>query len=123
MINLLDFVLTKLLMLVIATCIPLSLLAETETKDRGIAFSDPTHVEEFPEQWIKQPIRYKKLPENTDLAITLDQQLYPALVPFIKQYARQHHLRIAVSEGTCGISAGALLDKAVDIGGFCCFLV
>lgn len=29
-------------------------------------------------------------------------------------------MRIAVQDGTCGISAGALSEKAVDIGGFCC---
>lgn len=86
----------------------------------NIAFSDPANIETMPEEWLKQPILYKKLPDNTDLAITLDQQLYPALVPLIKEYAKKNHLRIAVSEGTCGISAGALLDKTVDIGGFCC---
>ncbi|NOQ79681.1 MAG: hypothetical protein GQ546_09805 [Gammaproteobacteria bacterium] len=100
--------------------IPASTLAETAIMQQNISFSDPDYVEIMPEQWLKQAIHYKKLPDNTDLAISLDQQLYPALVPLIKDYARKNHLRIAVSEGTCGISAGALLDKSVDIGGFCC---
>ena len=87
---------------------------------RGPAFSDHSHVEPMPEAWQQQPIGSNKLPPGTDLAITLDQHLYPALLPLIKQYAQQHNLKVAVEEGTCGISAGALLHKEVDIGGFCC---
>lgn len=94
--------------------------ASADSHMRGPAFSEHTHVETMPETWQQQPIRYAKLPADTDLAITLDQHLYPALLPLIKQYARQHELRVAVEEGTCGISAGALLEKGVDIGGFCC---
>lgn len=94
--------------------------ANADNHRQGPAFSDHTHVEAMPESWQRQPIGYHKLPPETDLAISLDQHLYPALLPLIKQYARQHDLRIAVEEGTCGISAGALLDKEVDIAGFCC---
>ncbi|NOR51273.1 MAG: hypothetical protein GQ470_01515 [Gammaproteobacteria bacterium] len=86
----------------------------------GAAFSDPSHTETLPESWIQQPIKYQDVPANSDLVVTLDQHLYPALLPLIKDFARQRQLRIAVQEGTCGISAGALLDKKVDIGGFCC---
>ncbi|MCU7834355.1 MAG: substrate-binding domain-containing protein [gamma proteobacterium symbiont of Taylorina sp.] len=100
--------------------IPIDLMAESDVTQSDIAFSDPSQIEAMPEQWQEKPIFYKNLPADTDLAITLDQQLYPALVPLIKEYAKKHHLRIAVSEGTCGISAGALMDKNVDIGGFCC---
>jgi ABC-type phosphate transport system substrate-binding protein len=74
----------------------------------------------MPEAWQKQPLTYKDLPPDTDLAITLDQHLYPALLPLIREFARERELRVAVQEGTCGISAGALADKEVDIGGFCC---
>lgn len=109
-----------IILLFSAFWLPINLMAEIESSDKGVAFSDPEKIEMMPEQWQKQGITYKKLPANTDLVITLDQQLYPALLPIIKKYARQHNLRIAVSEGTCGISAGALLDKNVDIGGFCC---
>lgn len=87
---------------------------------QGPAFSDHTRTEAMPDQWVSQPIKYENMPPNIDLAITLDQHLYPALRPLIKQYALKHDLRIAVEEGTCGISAGALLDKKVDMAGFCC---
>lgn len=88
--------------------------------EQGAAFSDHTRTEAMSNQWVGQPINYEKMPANIDLAITLDQHLYPALQPLIKQYALKHELRIAVEEGTCGISAGALLDKKVDVAGFCC---
>ena len=94
--------------------------AIAEHAGQGPAFSDPNHTETLPESWLKQPIQYQDVPANSDLVVTLDQHLYPALLPLIKDFARQRQLRIAVQEGTCGISAGALLDKRVDIGGFCC---
>lgn len=86
----------------------------------GPAFSDPGIRVSMPEAWRQQPITYKEMPPDTDVAVTLDQHLYPALQPLIREFARQQQLRIAVQEGTCGISAGALADKMVDIGGFCC---
>ena len=95
-------------------------LAFAATIESGPAFSDHSHMETMPDQWTKQPLKYENMPTDLDLAITLDQHLYPALLPLIKQFGRKHNLRIAVEEGTCGISAGALLDKKVDIGGFCC---
>jgi len=86
----------------------------------GPAFSDPDKTVTMPEAWQQQPLHYADLPPGTDLAVTLDQHLYPALLPLIKEFAHAHKLHIAVQEGTCGISAGALEDKEVDIGGFCC---
>lgn len=86
----------------------------------GPEFSDPTHRETLPKSWIKQPIQYREVPANSDLVITLDQHLYPALLPLIQDFSRQRGVQIAVKEGTCGVSAGALLDKKVDIGGYCC---
>ena len=86
----------------------------------GPAFSDPDKRVSMPETWRQQPITYKEVPPDTDVAVTLDQHLYPALLPLIREFASQHKLQIAVQEGTCGISAGALADKEVDIGGFCC---
>ncbi len=83
----------------------------------GPPFSDPSHVESMPEDWQQKPLQR---PAGFDLAITLDQHLYPALLPLIDDYAAQHHLSIAVQEGTCGISAGALMDRKADIAGFCC---
>lgn len=88
--------------------------------DTGPAFSDPAHAEVLPESWENRSIQYHEVPADSDLVVTLDQHLYPALLPIIKDFAQQRKLRIAVQEGTCGISAGALLDKKVDIGGFCC---
>jgi len=86
----------------------------------GPAFSNPDHTEVLPESWYKQPVKYRNVPANSDLVVTLDQHLYPALLPLIKDFASKQQIHIAVQEGTCGISAGALLDKKVDIGGFCC---
>ncbi len=86
----------------------------------GKPFTDPTSQVKMPQKWIAQPIQYKKWAKNAALAVTLDQQLYPALLPAIQQYARQNKLDIAVQEGTCGISAHALKKKIVDITGFCC---
>lgn len=95
-------------------------LAVADHGGPGPSFSDPAHIEILPEAWLKQPIKYKDAPEDSDLAIVLDQHLYPALLPIIQKFANQKQLKIAVQEGTCGISAGSLIDKKVDIGGFCC---
>lgn len=86
----------------------------------GPHYSDPEHSMSMPPSWQKEPIRYKDVPPGTDLSITLDQQLYPALLPLIADFAKERKLKIAVQEGTCGISSGALVDKKVDMGGFCC---
>ncbi len=83
----------------------------------GPPFSDPTQVIDMPSDWVEAPI---VPPEPVDIAITLDQQLYPALLPFIREFARERDLTVAISDGTCGLSAGALADKAADMGGFCC---
>jgi len=86
----------------------------------GNAFSDPTKQVEMPEEWVKKPIEYKEWAEGADLAISLDQQLYPAFLPIIEQYAKEHNIKIGLQEGTCGTSAKALNDKIADIAGFCC---
>lgn len=87
---------------------------------RGPAFSDPGKQINMPDDWKQQPLTYEKWAENADLAITLDQHMYPALLPLINRYASVNNLKIAVNEGTCGISSGLLVRKAVDIAGFCC---
>lgn len=87
---------------------------------RGPAFTPQDQVQEMPEAWKTRGVVYDRLPADTDIAITLDQHLYPALLPLIQDYANEKHLKIAVEEGTCGISAGALQDKTVDMGGYCC---
>lgn len=87
----------------------------------GPAFSDPGQsVQGMPEHWAQQPVVRKDWAQGADLAVTLDQHLYPALLPLIREFGAARDLNIAVQEGTCGISAGQLETKNADIGGFCC---
>ena len=85
----------------------------------GRAFTPQDEIILMPDDWVNAPITHKT-PQPVDLAIALDQQLYPSLGPMIQNFADERNLRIAVRDGTCGISAGALSEKTVDIGGFCC---
>jgi len=87
---------------------------------RGKPFTDHTSTINMPASWKKKPIVYDKWSEGADIAISLDQHLYPALLPLINEYAKIHALKIKVKNGTCGITAGMLSQKKVDIGGFCC---
>ncbi|MBF0379767.1 MAG: substrate-binding domain-containing protein [Magnetococcales bacterium] len=82
----------------------------------GPAFSDPAITVPMPDSWVKQPIERGKV----DLKVMLDQQMYRVLAPFIRRYANVRGLNISLSDGTCGNSAGTLLKKQADIGGFCC---
>jgi hypothetical protein len=86
----------------------------------GPAFTDLSEIMEMPAEWREQPIKYDPSVGKADLVITLDQHLYPAFLPLIRKYEKEHNLRIFINEGTCGISAGLLSRKAADIGGFCC---
>lgn len=86
----------------------------------GEAFSDPDARAAVPPGWADQPIRYEAWATGADLAITLDQHLYHALLPAVQRFAQRERIDIVVKEGTCGISAGKLMDRAVDMGGFCC---
>jgi len=70
--------------------------------------------------WNKQAITYSKKYKDADLSISLDQQQYPYLLPIIQQFSLQKNKTIAVSDGTCGVSAGKLRRKEIDMGGFCC---
>lgn len=87
---------------------------------RGSPFTDPEARFAMPPGWESQPIEHESWAEDTDLAITLDQHLYHAFLPYIREFATEHKVNVAVKEGTCGISAGKLSDKTVDVGGFCC---
>jgi ABC-type phosphate transport system substrate-binding protein len=73
----------------------------------------------MPRSWIEAPVKHKT-DKPVALALSLDQQLYPALLPLIRRFAQERNIEIAVQEGTCGTSTGALADKAADITGFCC---
>jgi len=86
----------------------------------GPAFSNPLQLQEMPEEWKKRPLKYAADSADADIVVTLDQHLFAALLPFIDEYSRKKNLKIVVNEGTCGISAGMLTRKSVDIGGFCC---
>ena len=95
--------------------------AHDVTPFSGPAFTDPEEVyEAVPSGWNEQPVRYPEWAQGADLAVTVDQQLYPLLKPWIDEYAEREGLHIAVDRGTCGISAGALNRQEVDVGGFCC---
>lgn len=85
----------------------------------GRAFTPKDAVLPMPEDWVQAPVTHKTA-QPVDLAIALDQQLYPSLGPMIEAFAKTRGVRIAIQDGTCGISAGELSEKAVDIGGFCC---
>lgn len=87
---------------------------------KGPSFIAPGQTFEMPPEWVKKPIRYEKWADKADVSVTLEQDVYHMILPLIQKYARQRGLKIAVKEGTCGISAGMLARKAVDIGGFCC---
>lgn len=86
----------------------------------GPSFSDPSYRAPLPNNWQKEKIVYESDYNGADIVVTLDQHLYPALGDLIKQYGQNNNLKIVVMEGTCGISAGKLANKQVDIGGFCC---
>lgn len=89
----------------------------SETKN---AFTSPAIVFPMPTDWIKKPVVYDEWAKDADLAVALEQDVYQIINPLIQQYAHEKRLKIAVREGTCGITAGLLSRKAIDIGGFCC---
>jgi phosphate transport system substrate-binding protein len=95
-------------------------LASAESGSPIVRFSDPDRGIKKPAQWMSAPIKYDKWAKGADIAATLDQHLYPAFLPMVKKYAQDRNLDIAIREGTCGTSEGALNKKNVDIGGFCC---
>ncbi len=86
----------------------------------GPSFTDPSQVIDMPKEWEAQPIKYQFSSSDAGLVVALDQHLYPALLPLINKYAKEHSMKIVVHEGTCGIAAGMLSNKTADIGGFCC---
>lgn len=86
----------------------------------GPAFSDPSKIQKMPPEWEKQPIRYEAEAGKVDVAIALDQNLYPLYIDKIRAFAAKEKLKIAVNEGTCGTTGGKLARKSVDIGAFCC---
>jgi len=83
-------------------------------------FSDPEIFGDVPKDWENRPFQHDVTDKNADLVLALGQQSYPIFHDLIKQYAKEHNLKIIVKHGTCGITSGRLLKKSVDIGAFCC---
>ncbi|MBF0382173.1 MAG: substrate-binding domain-containing protein [Magnetococcales bacterium] len=103
--------------LLLQLLVPSSLFAD---QSLIVRFTDPNRQMVKPEKWLKRSIEYGKWAKGADIAITLDQHLYPTFLPMIKNYAKQHSLDISVREGTCGTSEGLINKKQVDIAGYCC---
>jgi phosphate transport system substrate-binding protein len=83
-------------------------------------FSDPNLTAKVPQSWVEQPVKHEDRYADADLVLALGQQTYPVFREFIEDYAKQNHLNIVIQPGTCGISAGKLLRKSVDLAAFCC---
>lgn len=86
----------------------------------GPPFTDPSDIFTMPPGWAGKPIRYEEWARKADVAVTLEQDVYQMLLPHIRKFEEQTGISVAVKEGTCGISAGMLSRKVVDIGGYCC---
>lgn len=97
-----------------------SAIASLTKQQAGPAFLDHKLQAPRSSSWLKKAIQYASGYEGYDIVLTLDQHLYPALQPIINDFAQREGLKIYTGEGTCGISAGKLHRKEVDIGGFCC---
>jgi len=87
---------------------------------RGPAFSSPEHIAPVPESWAERPMNRARTDINADLVISLGQQSWPILHEIIIEYARVRNLNIVIKHGTCGITAGRLLKKSIDVGAYCC---
>ena len=87
---------------------------------QGAAFSNPDLTQEMDREWFDKAIRYNKLKSDADLVVSLNQQFFEFIAPYIEQYGKDNKLNIEMQKGTCGISAGMLSKKQGDIGSFCC---
>jgi hypothetical protein len=86
----------------------------------GPHFTDSSETIQMPEEWLKKSITYEPQNSGADVVISLDGQMYHAWEPIIKKYAEENNLKIVITRGTCGFSAGGLSRKVIDIGAFCC---
>jgi phosphate transport system substrate-binding protein len=93
---------------------------ESLTGLAGPAFTEPLQTMVMTDDWKKQLVRHDSKEGKADLVISLGQQMYPAFSPIIHGYAREHNIKIIVYDGTCGLTAGKLSQKMIDIGGYCC---
>lgn len=88
--------------------------------DGGPAFMDPSRTVSMPEEWHQRPITPPPGVGQVDLVVNLDQQIHHQLRPVVEEFASRNQVRIHLAEGTCGLSAGALVRKEADVVGFCC---
>lgn len=86
----------------------------------GPAFSNPSKTQKMPPGWEKQKIKHEAEAGDVDIAVTLDQNMYPLFIERIRGFAAKEKMRIAINEGTCGTTSGELARKSIDIGAFCC---
>lgn len=86
----------------------------------GKPFDDPDVVQEMSKEWQAGSIEYQPGTGPADLVVSINQQFEPFMGPLIEQYAREQGVKVVVQIGTCGITAGALTKKNVDMAGFCC---
>jgi phosphate transport system substrate-binding protein len=98
----------------------LSIPAHSSDPLTGPSFTDPAVIFPMPAEWRDRPIEHPQWARGADLAVTLEQDVYRMLLPLIRQFEQEKGFKVAVREGTCGISVGMLSQKIVDIGGFCC---
>lgn len=103
-------------LLLLAALAPINPVAAKQ----GAQFSDPRLKAKVPQAWTEQPVKHEHRYRDADLVLALGQQTYPVLREYIEQYALKNRLKIVVQPGTCGISAGKLLRKTVDMGAYCC---
>lgn len=94
--------------------------ARLQAGQRGQAFSDPRETFPMQEEWLRRPVSYERGLQDADIVISLEQDVHQTILPLIEAYAKKTGLRVVTQEGTCGIAAGALARKSVDMGGFCC---
>lgn len=87
---------------------------------RGAAFSDPKQQAVMPPGWAAKPVVHEDWATDADVTVVMDQDIYHTMVWLIQNYAAKNGLKIVAREGTCGIAAGMLARKAIDMGGFCC---
>ncbi len=90
----------------------------TKANLQGPAFSKVSENQKImPPDWRQKKIHYPPKYEGLDILMTLDQNIYPLIKPFINNYAFINRLKIHIIQGTCGITAGLLTKKQMDIGG------
>jgi len=88
---------------------------------RGEAFFDNRDkIVDMPPEWVAQTVTHEAAHQDADLVVTLNQDTYPILAPEIQRYAAERGLKIVMQSGTCGTSAGKLMQTRINSGAFCC---